>query len=147
MAFGGRSAKSASYLNRFLRRVEAQRGVTHFEACLHAMDACLDRDEVLGAECAIHLPTTDFGYENTPQNSITLACMGVGGVHYALLAVDGGTSDEPPVVQVSPMALESRMRGSAKRSWRFLPTPARHRRDATAAVSAVDRAGTPVMVA
>lgn len=76
---------------------------THFETYLQALDACPDRDGVLGEECVIHPPNPDYGYDNTPKNAVTFGCMGVDGVHYAVLALDGVVTDGSPVVQVSPM--------------------------------------------
>jgi hypothetical protein len=76
---------------------------THFETYLRALDACPDRDGVLGEEGIIHPPHPDYGYESTPRNAITFGCMGVDGVHYAVLKIDGVVTDESPVIQVSPM--------------------------------------------
>ena len=48
-------------------------------------------------------PSEDFGYQSTPKNAITFANMGVDGVHYAILKLEGAIRDDSPVIQVSPM--------------------------------------------
>src|SRR5262249_44399236 len=78
-------------------------GVTYFGTYLRALDACADVQGVLGDEWVIHLPNPDYGYESTPRNALTFGCMGVDGVHYAILAIDDGIMDESPVIQICPM--------------------------------------------
>ncbi len=78
-------------------------GVTYFETYLQALDACADVQGALGEEWVVHPPNPDYGYESTPRNAMTFACMGVDGVHYAILAIDDGITDESPVIQICPM--------------------------------------------
>jgi hypothetical protein len=76
---------------------------TYFETYLDALDACPDYQGILGDEFVIHPPTSDCGYESTPPNALVFGCMGVDGVHYAILTIDGIVSDESPVLQICPM--------------------------------------------
>jgi hypothetical protein len=78
-------------------------GVTYFETYLRALDACADVQGVLGEEWVIHPPNPDYGYESTPRNALTFGCMGVDGVHYAILSLEDGITDESPVIQICPM--------------------------------------------
>lgn len=76
---------------------------SYFSAYLRALDAWPSLDGVLGDEIAIHPPDPDFGYSSTPRNALTFGQMGVDGVHYAVLAIDGEVTDQSPVIEVSPM--------------------------------------------
>ena len=76
---------------------------TYFDTFLRALERCGDQQGVLGAEGVIYPPEPDFGYENTPRNALTFGSMGVDGVHYAVLTVQGSVRDDSPVIQVSPM--------------------------------------------
>ncbi|MEX2216200.1 MAG: hypothetical protein WD768_18965 [Phycisphaeraceae bacterium] len=76
---------------------------THFEIYLRALDACVDPQGVLGDERVVHPPTPDFGYESTPANGLTFGSMGVDGVHYVILKLNGFVVNDSPVIEVSPM--------------------------------------------
>ncbi len=78
-------------------------GTTYFETYLHALDACADVQGILGDEWVIHPPNPDYGYESTPQNALTFGCMGVDGVHYAILTIGDKITDDSPVIQICPM--------------------------------------------
>lgn len=79
--------------------------MTCFETFVRAVEktAECERDGVLGGEYLVFPPNPDYGYEATPRNALTFACMGVDGVHYAILTIDGAVCDESPVIHVSPM--------------------------------------------
>jgi hypothetical protein len=84
---------------------------TYFASYLRALDACADVQGVLGDEWVIHPPNPDYGYESTPRNSLTFGCMGVDGVHYAILAINGVITDESPVIQILPDGLQRSVSG------------------------------------
>lgn len=75
---------------------------SYFHVYLAALDAAASLDRVLGDETPIHPPAEDYGYSSTPRNALTFAKMGVDGVHYSVLAINGRVSNESPVIQVSP---------------------------------------------
>ena len=76
---------------------------TYFDTFVSAVDACLDKRGILGEEQLVFPPRADYGYEATPRNSVTFGAMGVDGVHYTILKIDGEICDDSPVVQVGPM--------------------------------------------
>jgi hypothetical protein len=78
---------------------------TYFDTFVRAVgNAPLrDRRGVLGEEELVFPPNPDYGYEATPRNALTFGAMGVDGVHYAVLTIDGEVSDESPVIHVGPM--------------------------------------------
>lgn len=120
---------------------------THFETYLRALDACPDRDGVLGDEVVVHPPSPDFGYDGTPRNAVTFACMGVDGVHYAVLALDGVVSDESPVIQVCPVDFDDPYQVLGESFLGFLADGCGVSREAMAAVFTAEQAGTPSLVA
>lgn len=119
----------------------------YFKTYLQALDACPDRDGVLGDECVIHPPDPDYGYESTPRNAITFGCMGADGVHYAVLTIDGMVIDESPVVQVSPMDFSSPYCVLGDSFLGFLADGCGVPRETMASVFATEQAGTPSLVA
>jgi hypothetical protein len=74
-----------------------------FKIYLKALDKCEDVQGILCDEWVIHPPNRDFGYAQTPRNAVTFAEMGVDGVHYSILEVDGVIDDDSPIIQVCPM--------------------------------------------
>ena len=120
---------------------------THFETYLRALDSCPDRDGVLDEEFVIHPPSPDYGYDSTPRNAIIFGCMGVDGVHYAVLAISGVVSDESPVVQVCPMDFDTPYQVLGESFLGFLADGCGVSREAMAAVFASERAGRPALVA
>jgi hypothetical protein len=78
---------------------------TYFDTFVRAVEntPMRDRRGVLGDDELVFPPKTDFGYDATPRNALTFGTMGVDGVHYAILAIDGKVSDESPVIHVGPM--------------------------------------------
>jgi hypothetical protein len=76
---------------------------TAFDIFNAALAKAADTDGVLGDEGVIYPPNPDYGYHCTPTNALTFGAMGVDGVHYAILTIDGDARDESPVLQVSPM--------------------------------------------
>jgi len=58
---------------------------------------------VLGQETLIIPPVTDIGYSCTPRNALIFGTMGVDGVHYVILQLDGKVQEHSPVLQISPM--------------------------------------------
>jgi hypothetical protein len=76
---------------------------TYFDTFLRAVERTPDRDGVLGDDYLVFPPHPDYGYQSTPRNALTFGAMGVDGVHYAILAIDGAVTDESPVIHVGPM--------------------------------------------
>jgi hypothetical protein len=78
---------------------------TYFDTFLRAVENTPERERlgVLGDDYLVFPPQPDFGYEATPRNAPTFASMGVDGVHYAILKIDGEVSDESPVIHIGPM--------------------------------------------
>jgi hypothetical protein len=77
---------------------------TYFETYLSALEKVDDPQGVLGEEFVILPPNPDYGYESTPRNALTFGCMGVDGVHYAILTnKEGIVGDDSPVIQICPM--------------------------------------------
>ncbi|MBS0262258.1 MAG: hypothetical protein JSS02_09935, partial [Planctomycetes bacterium] len=48
-----------------------------------------------------------LGYESTPRDAVAFGSMGVDGVHYLILKLDGKICDHSPVIQFSPMDFSS----------------------------------------
>jgi hypothetical protein len=70
---------------------------------VRAIAQTADRRGVLGDDEIVFPPDPDFGYDSTPPNALTFGAMGVDGVHFAILKIDGAVTDESPVIHVSPM--------------------------------------------
>lgn len=66
-----------------------------------------ERYTVLGDENVIYPPDEHLGYESTPRDAIAFGSMGVDGVHYLILKLDGEIRDDSPVVHFSPMDFSS----------------------------------------
>ena len=62
-----------------------------------------DPSTVLAGDSLVDPPADDYGYFNTPLNSLTFLAMGVDGVHTAMLKLDGAVREDSPVLQVAPM--------------------------------------------
>ncbi len=77
--------------------------MTHFEIFIDSFSKVDPRSRELDGDFVICPPVEDYGYRSTPRNALTFAAMGVDGVHFAILEIDGEISDDSPVVQVSPM--------------------------------------------
>ncbi len=77
--------------------------MTAFDTFLTALANATSRDGVLGDECIQYPPSEKVDYWATPQNAIVFGWMGVDGVHYAILKIDGQIRDESPVIQIGPM--------------------------------------------
>lgn len=83
--------------------------MTDFETFLMAI-ARLSHEErrtVLGEENVIYPPIENLAYESTPCDSVAFGSMGVDGVHYLILKLDGEIRDDSPVIQFSPMDFSS----------------------------------------
>lgn len=76
---------------------------TYFDVFMRAIEKCANHTGVLGDDQLVFPPMEDYGYESTPRNSLTFGEMGVDGVHYAILKIDGAVRDDSPVIQISPM--------------------------------------------
>jgi hypothetical protein len=78
---------------------------TYFETFVRAVEntPVRDRRGVLGDDELVFPPNPDFGYEATPRNAFTFGKLGVDGVHYAILKIDGAISDNSPVIHIGPM--------------------------------------------
>ncbi len=79
--------------------------MTDFEVFLQAIGRLSEeqRDSVLGDECVIYPPVEDLGYESTPKGAVAFGAMGVDGIHYLVLKMDGEVTDRSPVIYFSPM--------------------------------------------
>ena len=77
--------------------------MTLFDIFVRAVAQAADQRGVLGDDEIVFPPEPDFGYESTPRNALTFGAMGVDGVHYAILKIEGAVTDESPVIHVSPM--------------------------------------------
>jgi hypothetical protein len=78
---------------------------TYFDTFVRAVENTPKRERigVLGDDYLVFPPQPHFGYEATPRNALTFGHVGVDGVHYAILKIDGAVSDESPVIHVGPM--------------------------------------------
>ena len=76
---------------------------TYFRTFIDAFDAVDQTSRQLEGDDVLCPPSEDFGYQSTPKNALTFASMGVDGVHYAILRLEGQVRDDSPVIQVSPM--------------------------------------------
>jgi hypothetical protein len=122
-------------------------GESYFATYLRALDACPDVQGVLGQDWVIHPPDPDYGYESTPRNALTFGCMGVDGVHYAVLAIDGAVTDESPVIQVCPMDFSDLYQAQADSFLTYLAEGCGVARSEMEAIFASERAGMPGLVA
>ena len=77
--------------------------MTAFNTYLTALSNATSLDGVLGDECAEFPPRENVDYWATPQNAVVFGWMGVDGVHYAILKIDGQILDTSPVIQIGPM--------------------------------------------
>jgi hypothetical protein len=79
---------------------------TYFETFVRAVEKAGDRD-VLGDDELVFPPVAHYDsiydYDSTPRNAVIFGAMGVDGVHYAILRIDGAITDASPVIHVSPM--------------------------------------------
>lgn len=57
----------------------------------------------MGDEYLVFPPNPNSIYEATPRNALTFGQMGVDGVHYAILTIEGAVRDDSPVIQIGPM--------------------------------------------
>ncbi|MBS0262425.1 MAG: hypothetical protein JSS02_10785, partial [Planctomycetes bacterium] len=75
--------------------------MTDFEIFVAAMGrlSISDRRTVLGDENLIYPPNEQLGYESTPRDAVAFGSMGVDGVHYLILKLDGKICDHSPVIQ------------------------------------------------
>lgn len=80
--------------------------VTYFQTFIDAFALIEKQDRLLAGDFVICPPSNDFGYQSTPKNALTFATMGVDGVHYAVLTIDGNVREDSPVAQVNPMDSE-----------------------------------------
>jgi hypothetical protein len=76
---------------------------SHFQIFLDAIEKCSNREGILGEEDLVFPPTVDSLYAATPRNAVTFGQMGVDGVHFTILRVDGEIDNNSPVIQVGPM--------------------------------------------
>ena len=74
-----------------------------FQRFLAAAGAWDDPFDTLDGDALVNPPVDDFGYLNTPANSLTFLTMGVDGVHTAILKRDGVVREDSPVIYISPM--------------------------------------------
>jgi hypothetical protein len=77
--------------------------MTAFDTFLMALSRVIDFDGVLGDEGVEFPPRENVDYWATPQNAVVFGWMGVDGVHYAILKIDGQICETSPVIQIGPM--------------------------------------------
>lgn len=87
----------------FVGAIKGVTPMTAFGTFLTALGNAAERDGVLGNECVEYPPSEEVDYWATPLNAVVFGWMGVDGVHYAILKVDGEVRDSSPVIQISPM--------------------------------------------
>jgi hypothetical protein len=79
---------------------------TYFDTFVRAVANAGDHD-VLGDDELVFPPVAHYDsiydYDSTPRNAVIFGAMGVDGVHYAILKIDGAITDFSPVIHVSPM--------------------------------------------
>ncbi len=121
-------------------------GATYFETYLRALDDCADVQGVLGDEWVIHPPNPDYGYESTPRNALTFGCMGVDGVHYAILATGDFVTDGSPVIQICPMDFSELYQVKSDSFLMFLADGCGIPRGTMEEVFAAERAGKSALV-
>lgn len=80
--------------------------MTAFNTFLSALSSAVTLDGVLGNEGVEFPPRENVDYWATPQNAVVFGWMGVDGVHYAILKIDGEIRDTSPVIQIGPMDFE-----------------------------------------
>lgn len=80
--------------------------MTAFENFLTALSKASELNGVLGNEIVEFPPSEKVDYWATPQNAVVFGRMGVDGVHYAILKINGHIRDTSPVIQVAPMDFE-----------------------------------------
>ena len=119
---------------------------SYFATYLRALDECSDAQGVLGEEWVIHPPNPDYGYDSTPRNALTFGCMGVDGVHYAILTIDGIATDESPVIQICPMDSEQ-YQAMGDSFLMFLADSCGVSRETMEELFTVERTGIPRLVA
>lgn len=73
-----------------------------FKRFLTAARAWHEPNDTLDGDYLVDPPEDDYGYFNTPANSLTFLGMGVDGVHTAMLKLDGAVREDSPVIYVSP---------------------------------------------
>jgi hypothetical protein len=78
-----------------------------FKRFLTAARAWHEPNDTLDGDYLVDPPEDDYGYFNTPANSLTFLAMGVDGVHTAMLKLDGAVREDSPVIYVSPTDGES----------------------------------------
>lgn len=76
---------------------------TAFEIFTRALSEATSVVGALGDELVVFPPDAHYGYHCTPANALTFGRMGVDGVHYAVLTIEGEVCDYSPVIQISPM--------------------------------------------
>jgi hypothetical protein len=76
---------------------------TTFDIYLMALSIAGTHEGVLGKEYVVYPPSEDYGYGATPRNAMVFGKMGVDGVHYAILKIDGQVREHSPVIQIDPM--------------------------------------------
>lgn len=75
---------------------------SYFGTFIDALAKCKDRMGVLGSEYLVYPPREHSDYAATPRNVVTFGTMGVDGVHYVILKIDGQVEDSSPVIEISP---------------------------------------------
>ncbi|MFN9753054.1 MAG: hypothetical protein ACK57U_16905, partial [Planctomycetota bacterium] len=71
--------------------------MTAFNTFMTALGSAVTVDGVLGDEGVEFPPRENVDYWATPQNAVVFGWMGVDGVHYAILKIDGEIRDTSPV--------------------------------------------------
>ncbi|MFN3151488.1 hypothetical protein [Bremerella sp.] len=77
--------------------------MTTFDTFLQALGSADTLDGVLGDEALEYPPSETVDYWATPENAVVFGWMGVDGVHYAILKLDGHIDESSPVIQIGPM--------------------------------------------
>ena len=119
---------------------------TYFQTFIEAFAAVEQRSRLLDDDYVLCPPSSDFGYHCTPLNAVTFAQMGVDGVHYALLKIEGQVHDNSPVIRVSPMDFDDDIIVLAESFLSFLAVGCDVSEAKMQQVFDVERTGTPQLV-
>jgi hypothetical protein len=77
--------------------------MTAFDIFLNSLARANSLEGVLGEDNVIYPLDEEFDYSATPLNAVVFGSMGVDGVHYAILTIDGEIREESPVIVIRPM--------------------------------------------
>ncbi len=81
--------------------------MTAFDTFLNALGKASNLEGVLGKDHVVYPPEEETAYPETPLNAVVFGWMGIDGIHYAILKIDGEIRDDSPVIEVWPTDFDS----------------------------------------